>query len=420
MSQLAAKFNRPGLAWIVSCQAGSIGYAVFFASYIIAGTTGRIVFYATIVAPFVLFFGHKVLRSVFRSQLFLISILLIGYLWLSVLWSPTGSLIELSIESVRVFMLGIFIAMTAFFAVRCSEFLRTVPVVLAVLGGVAAIASIVIFYMIENNQFPLTRMRAFGSGQNPLRTTPSYSFIVAWVVVWLAETRSFALYAKSLVAFCLVPIVGLLLLTQGRAALLGVVLSLVPLLLPRNTEHLRRTVIVAAILALVVIVLLVGPFQHLFERGLSYRPDVWRAGLEIFLQRPWFGHGLHASLEVIISDTILKHPHNILPHPHNILITVLMQGGIVALGLFLWMLAAYARVAWQQFQREGSVLLPALMICGFINAVFDIDAVMSTINRVWFVIWIPIGLAIAYEVRLAEAAAELGVGEAAGTVQPKI
>ena len=117
MRELAAKLDRPGLDWIISCRVQCIGYALFVVSYLWAGNTvQRILFYSAIVVPFVLFIGNKALYSVLRSPLFLISILLMVYLWVTVLWSAPGGLALLGVETRRIWMLGIFIAVTAFFS----------------------------------------------------------------------------------------------------------------------------------------------------------------------------------------------------------------------------------------------------------------------------------------------------------------
>ena len=413
MFDLAAKLDRPGLAWIISCQAQSIGYAFFVGSYLFAGNTiQRVFFYTAIMVPFLLYIGHKTLHSVFRSPLFLISILLMVYLWLTVLWSTPGGLALFVFESRRIWMLGAFIAMTAFLAARCPDFLRTVPLVLAVLGALSAIAALVMSYGIEGNPFPRARLRSYGRGSNPLDATPVYSIIIVWVVVWLSEERAIAPRLKWLATICLAPMLGFLVMAQGRAALLAIALSLVLLLLLRRTDYVRHAAIVGGILALVFIGLLMGPLDQIIERGLSYRPQVWRVGLDYALQKPWFGHGLLNKPNLAVERFVFQ-------HPHNVLIVVLLQGGIIALGAFLWVLVAYARVAWRQFRRDGSALLLVLMMCGFTNAIVDFYSVLTSVDRVWFAIWLPVGLAIAYELRSADTASEIAVGQRPAAMQAK-
>ena len=232
--------------------------------------------------------------------------------------------------------------------------------------------------------------------------------------MWLSEARAIAPRLKWLAIICLVPMFGFLVLAQSRAAILSIALPFTVLLLLGRTEYLRHAAIAAGILALIVVGLhfapvdpwstqqLRTPLGQIIDRGFSYRPEVWRVGLELALQQPWFGYGLLTRPNLDIGPYVFQ-------HPHNVLIVVLLQGGIIALGLFLWVLAAYTKIAWRQFRRNGSALLLVLMICGLTSAVVDFYDVLSSIDRVWFAIWLPVGLAIAYDRGSAEPARELAV-----------
>jgi O-antigen ligase len=265
------------------------------------------------------------------------------------------------------------------------------------LGAIAAISAMVMFYGVEGRSFPQARLRAYGRGGNPLDVAPIYSIIVVWVTVWLAETRPLASRVKWLAIACLVPILACLVLSQDRAAIVGITVSLLLLLILDRTRYLRHAAIIAGMLAVTFVGLLIGPFDWIGERGFSFRPAIWRIALDYATQNPWFGYGLLTRLRLDVGQ------HLVFWHPHNIVLSVWLQGGLVALGLFALLLAVYFRIAWRQFRHDGSILLMGLMLCGLTNAVVDFFDILASIDRVWFAIWLPIGLAVGYQVRSADA-----------------
>ncbi|MBK1648822.1 O-antigen ligase family protein [Rhabdochromatium marinum] len=102
--------------------------------------------------------------------------------------------------------------------------------------------------------------------------------------------------------------------------------------------------------------------------GLRWR--VGQLGLDLWLQRPWFGWGTGAAEPLIAAhaqDYDLIDQGQVLVHLHNTYLELLVQLGVVGLGLFLALVAVLlhgVRAAWRQHLLRDD--LAVLLICLFL------------------------------------------------------
>ncbi len=168
---------------------------------------------------------------------------------------------------------------------------------------------------------------------------------------------------KLLFLFVLVLGIGALLLSTGRTGQLGFVVALLVLCFLKYKDNLKYLIL--AMSSLVVLMagayLLVSPFQKRVEQGVGdlkvlhqkgdfntswgLRVGFWVVGYEIFKESPFFGAGIGdymvAARKVLDEqDLVNKRAKNFLStsHFHNQYLMFLVQGGLVALGLFLMLL----------------------------------------------------------------------------------
>jgi O-antigen ligase len=96
------------------------------------------------------------------------------------------------------------------------------------------------------------------------------------------------------------------------------------------------------------------------SRPVEYRETVYAAGWQMFLERPLTGWGFHqmpAELPRYVGDF----PEKVL-YPHNTYLEVLVEGGVVRLALYLW-------VMWELW-RLGRGKIPAGERNGFLDQEF--------------------------------------------------
>ena len=104
--------------------------------------------------------------------------------------------------------------------------------------------------------------------------------------------------------------------------------------------------------------------DSLFPRGDSFRFTIWEASLSRLAQSPWFGLG-------ILTEDAVYDGQFWFDHPHNIYIAVAVQGGVVGLALFLWMLLRVVRELLKNLHQMDARLGLAVIGLALSAYVFD-------------------------------------------------
>ena len=127
----------------------------------------------------------------------------------------------------------------------------------------------------------------------------------------------------------------------------------------------------------------------LLDRGMHHRLEIWQRTLELVGERPWFGHGLAANLDL---------PG--LTFPHDLFLGVLFYSGIVGLCLF----AALAWVVTARLVRmpKGAdrLWLAALWVSALVSGLTDLGQITKGPGALWLIFWLPVGLVLAYPTRM--------------------
>jgi putative inorganic carbon (hco3(-)) transporter len=204
------------------------------------------------------------------------------------------------------------------------------------------------------------------------------------LLAWHAWRRGSVRGLKMLVLLASVPVA--ILATMTRAVWLsfaGTILALIFLAgdrtpsgsLPRHssTRKSMRRLMLCSFLALIVaagvallVVLSPGPAdgglsERLEERGpVEYREAVYAGGWEMFLQRPLTGWGFNQ-----MPGELPRHVggyHEKVLFPHNTYLELLVEDGVVGLGLYFWLM-------WELW-RLGRGKIPKVENRGFLNRDF--------------------------------------------------
>jgi O-antigen ligase len=194
-----------------------------------------------------------------------------------------------------------------------------------------------------------TRFTATGANANILGILLVIGLPLAWHLIL---HRRGVVRAVAVIYFALTPLVLLLTATRGGFVAGIVALAIVPLTLPR--QSLKSYLVVGVLLgvAMVPTTLFVprGNWERILsisteltEGGrLSGRTHIWRAGLQVYPERPFLGFGAGAytmAIEPLRRESAVG--------SHNTFIGLLVEEGMVGLLLFIGVMAACAWTIYQ-------------------------------------------------------------------------
>ncbi|QII99526.1 polymerase [Stutzerimonas balearica] len=253
---------------------------------------------------------------------------------------------------------------------------------LALSGGVG----IYVFYVRDMHSL-VERLQGIGEVSHPILG----AYVMAIAAIWGALSFPQGL-ARRLVWFGLLLLVMLFIaLGQSRGAMLALAVGIgcMPLL-----GGGRGTWICC-----LVLVIAAGVGYHTFEplilqRGLSYRPEIFLASVEMIMRHPLQGIGIGTPYRVVTAN----YPAGF-DHSHNAFTHVGIQLGLVGVALWTMAWASAVWTAWQHRRsREGRLVLGSLIV-SFVALQFDAASLWGTPRAEWFVTWLPLGLALALVAR---------------------
>lgn len=341
-------------------------------------------YYALIAAPalLALLLIPAQIRTLLREPVVLCFLALSAWLLISMGWSRTdngfGSLAK---RPLYVFML--FVA-CALIALRSEDLLLKT---LRLGAGIGALAALVNVAWFMHTAAPGERMIGTGALSNPLLTSHLLGFLCTyWVAAWLSRSERHD-WLPILMAL---PLLAALLATGSRTPLMGLALTSIWMLLMSG----RRAVYLVAVLLLGAGAAYLAVPEIILQRGLSFRPELWGDAWRQAGQHLWLGAGYESKFEFDIPGV-----GYLLHDPHNVELAVLLELGMVGLGIWVVMytfaLARSLRMrALPQFQ-----IASALLIYGICAGLTEGGSYLSRPNESWFLIWIPITLLSALSIR---------------------
>lgn len=189
------------------------------------------------------------------------------------------------------------------------------------------------------------------------------------------------------VMFAIVGVFYGVLLTESRSALLALLATAAYWAL--SSKEIRQFKL-PALLALPVIGVMLAPYAELFiSRGFSQRFEIWAVALEWIWQHPWLGHGVDAlfTLDVSSGETLAD--------PHNLHLKVLYDGGLIGGLLWIAVLVAVGKRAWQYRETPMGQCVMALLIYSVSVKFFESRGILTRPTEFWHLIWLCAGMALA-------------------------
>ena len=206
---------------------------------------------------------------------------------------------------------------------------------------------------------------------------------ILWLWPWRFETtgqRLLKWLAMALMA------TGLL-LTYSRSAWIALFTAVFVLLAVRRSERAWQRLVLLLVVALGVAI---AAYPELTERGLSFRPQIFKYAIGLITQHPWLGWGLGASFSIPVeAGTGMFQVHT-----HNLFTQVAVELGLP--GLLLW-LAVWLGLGWRAWHLRkepvGRVIL-GLWLFASVMVQFDLPHLIDSPRPGWLILWLPLALSL--------------------------
>ncbi|WHS60879.1 O-antigen ligase family protein [Pseudomonas sp. G2-4] len=258
----------------------------------------------------------------------------------------------------------------------------------SIIGGVFAAASWAYFYGLSARPVH-SRVIAIGLWDTPI--------MAAHAVGALAIMGAFTLRARHLppvvMALLLIPATGYALFlgfSQTRGVWIGLVACLLVMGVARPSRLGSGLLLLGALG--VACIALFKP-EILLQRGVSYRPELWRGGIQLILDHWATGLGFN---EYLIPVPEIARSFK---HPHNLFLDTGVRLGVPGLLLFGWLWLTAGWRGWiSRAQPLGQVLL-ALWVFSGASLLTDGIGLWLKPNADWLITWLPIALSIVLAAR---------------------
>ena len=198
------------------------------------------------------------------------------------------------------------------------------------------------------------RVRGLYGSPNNLALYLERALPVLLAVAWQGRQQ----VSRWLYGLAALPVLAALVMTLSKGALL---IGLPAALLAMGLAQRRRKATWFAVGAVVVVALLVLPFAfterfrsvlNLSTGTAFFRLKLWRATLSMIADHPFTGVGMDNFLYSYRSRYVLPSAWGELDlsHPHNLILDTWTRLGLPGLAAVGWLLFAFLRIAWRQFQ----------------------------------------------------------------------
>ena len=94
------------------------------------------------------------------------------------------------------------------------------------------------------------------------------------------------------------------------------------------------------------------------------------------------------------TDSEFQLPELLIQHPHSAFIATFYYGGVVGLALYLGLILRAIQSLGAMGQNNAQLLGSMLLAFGLTATILDGNELIAKVNYLWFLIWLPVGLAL--------------------------
>jgi len=366
------------------------GYLMVVAAFFVLDARAhRLLYHAALTAPLLLLLIRDLpARPLLARPAMGLSLLFLGYLALSALWSVAAGPPQMLEQMAKGLSVGTFLLATLVLAERVPDFEEKLAAAVALAGLALGAASIAV-HIAGTPAADLATARLSGIGRGANANFAAVLFAAAALCAETCRRRwrgrpGLRILASLALGVCVLA----LCMTQSRGPVLAFAAACALMLAAQ-----RRWRALAA-LALAAAAASWAAYSHLrsmpvVARADSYRLEIWQRTWDHIVVHPWFGVGVATERPLPMADGVL------IPFPHSILISNQYYGGVVA-SLLLGLLLLAVAAGLLRRHRAGGDPLPAALLClGMVAGLFDFRLVPRGINPEYLYFWLPVALAAA-------------------------
>jgi len=366
------------------------------------GKSSRVSFFPTyIIALCVLSLvaSHEIRQIVKQNRLSLgLLTLFLAYLALSNLRVDQSILSSALFLSYGLLILC-FVVSLSVLEQRFKGFFGVFTLIIIVSACLSVCFAVYVFHALDYQPLVEPRLYALGGLYNPVVSALSYGAIAMLALSEYASTKD--RQQKILLGISIIILLIGLVYTGTRSVWIGLFVasfSLLYLLPDLSTSRKRRILIIAQLCLIVVLAVLwkFGFHEEILRRSTSFRIEIWTEVLSsVFSGAYILGHGLNA-------EEIIKYQDYVFEHPHSIYLATLFYGGLLGLGLFIGFIG-HLYWSWLKIEPKPYLIyaLP-LMTYGLTCLLVDGDKLLTKVNFVWLLVWLPYAIALMHTVSLGE------------------
>ncbi len=350
-----------------------------------SGSANSFPTYLLAIAVLLLLALNPIQYLLLDRRITLLAISLLTYLAVSVAWSGTEESIAKHLGYgvlILTFCIAIPVTLTRF------RYALYWLLLLTILAAVISCGFTLYLHYTNPDYQPLPEPRLFALGRlnNPVISALSYGFAVM-LCAYMVMTRERTI-AKIVFAEIALLLIGAIVLTWSRGVWLALGAGLmVGVYLHYPGRRVKPLAIAAGLLALLATVVIAAlGWDVLWQRALSFRPEIWSEFIRrTFAENVLIGVGM-------TTDSSFKLPELMIKHPHSLFVSTFYYGGLTGLGLYFGLLAAcFQRIARLE-SREIRTLAGMLLTYGVTATFLDGDELLTKVNHLWLLIWLPAGL----------------------------
>lgn len=346
--------------------------------------------FSTYILALVMLAGYQNWKDVFHSYWAWLVTGLLGYLAASSLWSDPFSAAEFRSILIRAVLVFLFVIALAECQLR-GQVQRWLAQALALVGFVAVSAAIVVFLVTSPDD---GRLNGLGQLDNHVVAALVWSVLLVFALHLLLNTDKTAWRLVGVLS-ALMYVVAIY-LSDSRTAWVAGALGAATIVSAHAITS-RRLFIgfvfaAAGMIAVVAIIIANLPSapDWLLPRGASFRPDIWASALDRISPDHWlFGLGILTSDDFQIGSQLFA-------HPHNMYLSMLYQGGVVALVLFLALLIGCALWFLRNYDHRDAKIGLSVLAVTIPAYLLDGHELIDKVGDTWFLVWLPVGLMLGF------------------------
>ncbi|MCU7249349.1 bifunctional O-antigen ligase/aminoglycoside phosphotransferase family protein [Pseudomonas koreensis] len=322
------------------------------------------------------------LKELLREPIFVAILLFVVWALLSLCWGPhdepVGGMFKPPLHTLLLFA-------GCYLLVRYRSDILQPLLFLAAL--VALIATTCFLFMFARVYEPGMRLIGGGAFDNPLLSSHLFGFFCAyWLSVTMTCKRQRMMWLSvPAMAIMFMAVIG----TGSRTPL--VALTMAALWLSFICWN-RRSIALLTAMAVSGLTVFVLFAQMIFERGDSYRLEIWQMVLHKIADHPWLGHGYSASLAI---DPGVGYNFQ---EPHSFALGVLYYVGILGLIPWLFFQAWALSSSWRQRVQPLLIVASTWLVFGIGAGLTEGGGIISRPKEHWFLLWIPLALIAALSI----------------------